>query len=248
MSIPFPIETIVAMVLIALVAYTILGISGFGSALVNIPLLAHFLPLTTILPILVLVDFAATSTNGLKFRSDIDVGEIKTIIPIMCVGIAIGVVLLNRVPGNALLPFLGASIALYGIYRLREPITTRFISPAWGYLAGFTGGLMGGLFGIGGPMYASYMSRRTNDYGKMRATMAAVFTVSTAFRIVAFLIAGMFLNREVWWGVAIILPAMFIGLNIGHKLHGKLQRKHLSIFVSVMLVASGVSLIARAFE
>jgi uncharacterized membrane protein YfcA len=245
---PFPPETIVAMALIALVAYTILGISGFGSALVNIPLLAHFLPLTTILPILVLVDFAATSTNGLKFRNDIDLSELTTIIPIMCVGIAIGVLLLNRVPGNALLPVLGVSIALYGIYRLREPITTKFISPAWGYLAGFTGGLMGGLFGIGGPMYASYMTRRTNDYGKMRATMAAVFTVSTAFRIVAFLIAGMFLNREVWWGVAIILPFMFIGLNIGHRLHGKLHREHLSIFISVMLVASGVSLIARAFE
>lgn len=244
---PFPPETIVAMALIALLAYTILGISGFGSALVNIPLLAHFLPLTTILPILVLVDFVATSTNGLKFRSDIDVAEIKTIIPTMCVGIVVGVVLLSRVPGTALLPVLGASIALYGIYRLREPIVRNFISPAWGYLAGFAGGLMGGLFGIGGPFYASYMSRRTNDYGKMRATMAAIFTVSTGLRIAAFVIAGFFLDRAVWWGVAIILPFMFIGLNIGHKLHGKLQTKHLSIFVSVLLIASGVSLIAKPF-
>ena len=244
---PFPIETIIVMVLVALVAYTILGISGFGSALVTIPLLAHFLPLTTILPILVLVDFMATTTNGLKFRRDIDVADIKTIVPTMCVGIAIGVAMLSRAPGDALLPALGAVIVAYGLYRLREPVTTRFITPAWGYVTGLTGGLMGGLFGIGGPIYATYMSRRTNDYGKMRATMAAIFTVSTAFRIAAFLIAGLLLDPKVWWGFAIILPFMFIGLNIGHRLHGKLERKHLSMFISVLLIASGISLFARAF-
>jgi len=244
---PFPIETIVAMVLVALVAYTILGISGFGSALVTIPLLAHFLPLTTILPILVLVDFAATTTNGLKFRRDIEVADIKTVVPTMCVGIAIGVALLSKAPGNALLPVLGATIVLYGLYRLREPVPTTFITPGWGYITGFAGGLMGGLFGIGGPIYATYMSRRTNDYGKMRATMAAIFTVSTAFRIAAFLFAGFLLDTQVWWGFAIVLPFMFIGLNIGHRLHGKLERKHLSIFLSILLVVSGISLVARAF-
>lgn len=244
---PFPIETIVAMALIALVAYTILGISGFGSALVNIPLLAHFLPLTTILPILVLVDFTATSTNGLKFRHDIDMADIKTVVPTMCVGIAIGVALLSRAPGNALLPVLGLSIVVYGLYRLREPITTRFISPKWGYITGLAGGFVGGLFGIGGPIYATYMSRRSNDFAKMRATMSAIFTVSTAFRIAAFLVTGLLLGPQVWWGFAIILPFMFIGLNLGHKLHGKLQRTHLSYFISVLLVASGISLVARVF-
>jgi len=245
---PFPLETIVAMALIALVAYTILGISGFGSALVNIPLLAHFLPLTTILPILVLIDFTATSTNGLKFRHDINVADIKTVVPTMCVGIAIGVALLSRTPANDLLPVLGISIVIYGLYRLREPMASRFISPKWGYITGLTGGLIGGLFGIGGPIYATYMSRRTNDFAKMRATMAAIFSVSTAFRIAAFLVAGFMLDPQVWWGFAIILPFMFIGLSIGHKLHGKLERKHLSYFISVLLVASGISLVARVFS
>ena len=40
---PFPPETLIAVPLIGLLAYVILGISGFGSALVTIPLLVHFL-------------------------------------------------------------------------------------------------------------------------------------------------------------------------------------------------------------
>ena len=243
----FPLETIGAMALIALAAYTIVGLSGFGSALVTIPLLAHFFPLQTILPMLVLIDFTATLTNGLKFREDIDLGELKTVVPTMFIGIAIGVTMLSRLPGGALLPVLGLSILGYGIYRLREPMVKNFLSPKWGYGVGFMGGLIGGLFGIGGPIYATYLSRRTNDFARMRATMSAIFTVSTGIRIAAFLIAGLLLNPEVWWGVAIILPFMFIGLNIGHRLHGRLQAKHLSIFISVLLIASGMSLVMRAF-
>jgi uncharacterized membrane protein YfcA len=244
---PFPPETIAALALVALAAYVIVGISGFGSALVSIPLLAHFLPLTTILPMLVMVDFTATLTNGLKFRRDIDVNELKTIIPTMCVGTVIGVFMLSRLPGTALLPALGVGIAAYGLYRLREPVVKTFLSRRWGYFTGLAGGFTGGLFGIGGPVYATYLSRRTNDFAKMRATISAIFTVSTGFRIVAFLISGLLLEPDVWWAAAIIWPFMFIGLNIGHRLHGKLKRKHLSVFMSVLLIASGLSLVMRAF-
>jgi uncharacterized membrane protein YfcA len=244
---PFPPETIAALALVALTAYVIVGISGFGSALVSIPLLAHFLPLTTVLPMLVMVDFTATLTNGLKFRGDIDVPELKTIIPTMSVGIVIGVIMLSQLPGTALLPALGIAIAGYGLYRLREPIAKTFVSPRWGYLTGLAGGLSGGLFGIGGPVYATYLSRRTNDFAKMRATISAIFAVSTAFRIGAFLIGGLLLKAEVWWGAAIIWPVMFIGLSIGHRLHGKLKRQHLSVFVSALLITSGISLVMRAF-
>jgi hypothetical protein len=244
---PFPPETIAALALVALVAYVIVGISGFGSALVSIPLLAHFLPLTIVLPMLVMVDFTATLTNGLKFRRDIDVNELKTILPTMCVGIVIGVYMLSRLPGTALLPPLGVGIAAYGLYRLREPVVKTFLSGRWGYLAGLAGGFTGGLFGIGGPVYATYLSRRTNDFAKMRATISAIFTVSTGFRIIAFLISGLLLQPEVWWAAAIIWPIMFIGLSIGHRLHGKLNRKHLSALISLLLIASGLSLVMRAF-
>ncbi len=244
---PFPLDTIFALALVALAAYVILGISGFGSALVSIPLLAHFLPLTTILPMLVMVDFTATLTNGLKFRADIDVAELKTIVPTMCVGIVVGVIMLSRLPGTALLPVLGIGIAAYGLYRLRQPVVKKFLSPRWGYLTGLAGGFTGALFGVGGPIYATYLSRRTNDFAKMRATMAAIFTVSTSFRIAAFLISGFLLKPDVWWAAAIVWPFMFIGLNIGHRLHGRLNRKHLSVFMSVLLTASGLSLVMRAF-
>ena len=118
---PFPVETLFAAPLIALAAYTILGISGFGSALVTIPLLAHFLPLTTVVPMVVVVDFIATLTTGLRFRGDVAVGELRTVLPTMFVGVLAGVALLKWLPGDLLVAGIGGVVAAYGLYRLREP-------------------------------------------------------------------------------------------------------------------------------
>jgi uncharacterized membrane protein YfcA len=243
---PLPTEVLIAAPLIALVAYTILGISGFGSALVTIPLLAHVLPLTVVVPMVVIIDFAATLTMGLRFRGDVEAAELRTVVPTMFAGILGGVALLKWVSGDVLVAVLGAVIAGYGVFRLKEPGTARMISPRWGYVAGLTGGLAGGLFGAGGPIYAMYMSRRTGDFSRMRATLSAIFSVSTGFRLLVFLATDLLLQSEIWWTAALILPFMFAGLSIGHRLHGRLAHRQISVFVSLLLIASGLSLAVRA--
>ncbi len=86
---PFPLETLIAVPLIGLLAYIILGISGFGSALVTIPLLVHFLPLQSVVPLVVMVDFLATVTNGVRFREHVEVAELKLLIPAVIAGILV---------------------------------------------------------------------------------------------------------------------------------------------------------------
>ncbi len=244
---PLPLETLIAAPLIALVAYTILGISGFGSALVTIPLLVHFLPLTTVVPMIVVIDFTATLITGMRFRGDVDMSELKMVVPTMIVGILVGVALLKRVPANALIGILGFAVAAYGIYRLRQPPVLKLISPRWGIVAGLVGGLTGGLFGVGGPIYVTYMSGRTDNYARFRATLSAIFSASTGFRLLVFLASGLMLQPQVWWAVLLVLPFMYIGLTIGHRLHGRLSGRFLSLFISLLLLFSGLSLLVRAY-
>jgi uncharacterized membrane protein YfcA len=243
---PFPLETLIGVPLIALAAYIILGISGFGSALVSIPLLAHFLPLQTIVPMIVAVDFSATVATQLRFRRDIENAELKLLVPPMIAGILAGVTLLAMLPARITLLALGVFVAGYGAYRLLTPQSARKISRWWGIPTGLVGGLIGGLFGVGGPIYAAYMTARVDDPAKMRATLSAIFSVSTGLRLLVFVFSGLLLQADVWWGVALMLPGMFIGLYIGHHLHGRLGRRQVSVFISVLLVASGLSLLLKA--
>ena len=57
--------TMIAIVLPTLVvAYIIFGIAGFGTALVAAPILAHAMPIASVVPLLALLDFGAAALNG----------------------------------------------------------------------------------------------------------------------------------------------------------------------------------------
>jgi uncharacterized protein len=221
---PFPLETLIAVPLIGLLAYTVPGISGFGSALVTIPLLLHFLPLQYVVPLVVMVDFLATVSNGVRFRAHVEVAELKLLIPAVIAGILSGVTLLATLPKHAALVMLGGFVTGYGAYRLLTRPSTRPVSRWWGIPTGLVGGLIGGLFGVGGPIYATYMASRIHDPAKMRATLSAVFSFSTGLRLVVYLISGLLLQSEVWWAFLLLLPSRPVGVAIGHRLHAKLTR------------------------
>ncbi len=53
---PFELDTLFLITAISFVAYVLFALSGFGSNLVTVPLLGHFLPLTFVLPTLALLD------------------------------------------------------------------------------------------------------------------------------------------------------------------------------------------------
>ena len=244
---PFPLETLVAVPLIGLLAYIILGISGFGSALVSIPLLVQFMPLQTVVPLVVTVDFLATMVNGVKFREHVAVAELKWLIPAVSVGILSGVTLLATLPKHAALLMLGGFITAYGFYRLAIRPAVKPVSRWWSIPTGLVGGLLGGLFGVGGPVYATYMAARIHDPSGMRATLSALFSFSTGLRLAVYLISGLLLQPAVWWAFLLLLPAMPVGLAIGYRLHARLTREQVGRFISVLLVVSGISLLWKAF-
>jgi len=61
-----------------------------------------------------------------------------------------------------------------------------------------------------------------------------------------FLLSGLMLQKQVWWGVLLLVPSMLIGLTIGHRLHAKLSREQVGSFISILLVISGLSLLWKA--
>ncbi len=243
---PFPPETLIAVPLIGLLAYIILGISGFGSALVSIPLLVHLLPLQSVVPLVVMVDFLATVSTGVRFREHVETAELKLLIPAVIVGILSGVTLLAMLPKHAALLTLGGLVTGYGIYRLLTRPSNNPVSRWWGIPTGIVGGLIGGLFGVGGPIYATYMAARIHDPSRMRATLSTVFSFSTGLRLTVYLVSGLLLQSEVWWAFLLLLPSMPVGLAIGHRLHTKLTREQVGRFISVLLVISGLSLLWKA--
>lgn len=233
--------------LVIVVAYIVLAVGGFGSALISIPLLALLLPVKLVVPVVLLVDFLATLATGMRFRRDVAWAEIKPIIPTMLIGLVAGVTLLVKLPARWVLASLGLFILGYGVYSLVYHERMRMHSRWWCIPTGAVGGVISGLFGMGGPVYVMYLAGRIVDPPRLRATLSAVFSTNTAARLGLFLFSGLLLQKQVWITATCLLPFMALGLFIGHRLHLRLSRSQIGRLISLLLLATGACVLWKAW-
>lgn len=243
---PIPDEILYLAPFVILLSYTIYGATGFGSALITIPALAHVLPLTFVVPLGLLLDFSAALLSGVRFRREVNRREIYALVPFGLAGTVLGVVLLVTLPRPPALFALGAFIAGYGLYSFRNHAVRRTVGRAWAGVAGTLGGVVGALFGTGGPLFVIYLSRRLTNTKELRATLAAIFTLQTLGRLVVFGASGLLLRRDLLLSALLLFPVMLVGLRLGHRLHDRLPGRAVMRGISVLLVLSGASLLYRA--
>ncbi len=231
---------------ILLGAYFIRGITGFGSGLIAVPLLALHWPLTFVVPLILLTDFTASVIlGGLNFDK-VAWPEIRRLLPPGLIGVLIGAWLLVSLPHEPLLRILGSFIILYALRNLLldtehpQPASTR-----WAWPAGLTGGTVGALFGTGGPPYVIYLSHRLFDKGQLRATFSGLFFIEGLARITTFTASGLLLHRELLVAYAGALPLTLGALWIGSHVHSRLTQAQMTRLISLILIGSGVALWIR---
>jgi uncharacterized membrane protein YfcA len=230
-------------------SYTVFGMVGFGSTLVAAPMLAHVLPVTTVVPALALTDLVASSSNGWRLSQYVVRSELYRMVPALLAGSALGAWLLFTLPLQLMMPLLGVFVVLYALNGLRpkERYTLwRPLSRNWAWWYGGIGGVLSALFGAGGWVYAIYLARRFDDPEKIRATQTVVLMFSSVVRVALFLIAGRLLDPALLWLVLCLLPGMGLGLYIGHHISLRLDRQRFMQMLYGVLLLTGSSLVVRA--
>lgn len=247
MSIPFDLHSFIITALVVGAAYVVFGISAFGAALFTVPALSFLYPLDFVLPLCVLLDVAASVAMGARFSRESDKQELLWMAPASLVGAVLGVTLLVSLPRQATLVALGAFLLAYGIYMMRQgPVTTQ-TSRRWAPVAGFAGGAMGTLFGVGAPPYAIYLSRRLAGKEELRATLSNMVLLSTTIRALVFTVGGLMLADRLI-AFAMLLPFALAGLWCGNRIHGRISRDQVARVISVVLMLIGGSLVVRALN
>ena len=227
------------------VAYIVFGIAGFGTALVAGPVLINFMPLSRIVPLLVLLDFVAAFGNLLASRRDVVRGELLRLLPFMAVGCTLGVVFLLRLKSDVLLLLMGLFVTAYAVYGLAVKVRPARLSGVWAMPMGTVGGLFGAMFGSGGFLYAIYLSARLEAKEQVRATQVALISCSTVVRLSLFLIAGVYADASLLLLAACLLPVMFVGTWLGRRLTLRLSREAFVRLVTWLVLGSGLALIGR---
>jgi len=238
---------IAALAAVAFAGSVVFGVTGFGAALVTVPVATHFVPLQFALALYVLMDLANAFRIGLENPKNAVKAEWTRMIPAIFAGTLAGLTLLVSLPRGAATFALGVFVFSFAVYSLtRHPDHQRVLSARWAWAAGFAGGITSALFGAGGPPYAMYLSHRGLSKEAFRATLGLATLTSISMRTLAFLATGFLLEPKVWIAAAFVVPAGLAGIWAAGHLFRRLSRERLMRAVALLLLASGASLIVRS--
>jgi len=135
------------------------------------------MPLVMVVPMISLLDYTASAGHGIRQREAIQWRDLLPLLPFTILGILAALYLFQSVDGSVLRKGLGVFILGFAIYSLFSVAPHSTVSRAWALPAGGMGGLVGTLFGTGGPFYVLYLKFRGLEKARFRATIATVFMI-----------------------------------------------------------------------
>lgn len=226
------------------VAFVVRGIAGFGSGLIAIPILALMLPVSVVVPVVGLLDYLASSSHGIKHRSAIAWREILPLVPFSLLGVISALYLFKTVDAALLKRALGVFVLLYALYSLSGIAPKAKVSRLGVVPAGGFGGLIGTLFGTGGPFYVIYLQLRRLDKSAFRATLATVFLIDGSNRIVGYFLSG-FYTLDALYLLAAGVPVMAVALYIGGHIHTSISPRRFQQAIGLLLLGTGSALLLR---
>ena len=232
--------------IILILAYVIRGITGFGSGLIAIPLLALFQPLTFVVPFILLLDFTASLVLGGLSLKQVKWREIFWLIPFSLIGVVVGTKLLIEMPAAPMLIALSLFIFVFAIRSLLKLKDEKNISQKWAIPTALIGGSIAGSFGTGGPPYVIYLTHRIHDKGQLRATLSALFFMEGLLRIISFFVIGLLLSQFIWWTALMALPVMLLSLYAGSRIHVGLTQPQMTQFIGILLLLASITLLVKA--
>jgi uncharacterized membrane protein YfcA len=238
-------ELAISLLVIA-AGYCVLGMTGFGSALTIVPVLAQWLPLSQVVPTVLSLDILACFLLGAASFREVAWRELGVLVPGVALGAAAGIILADRVPGAILLGLLALLIiafAIRGLVLARLPVlATRKL----GGPAGLAAGIIESLFGVAGPVVVMYLGGRIRDPQRLRPTIVVALLGTSIGALVAIAFdAGLpsgDLLKLMAGGAAIIPLSLYAGTRVSRRLGPARMIR----VIHLLLLASGGALLLRA--
>lgn len=232
---------------VVLLGYVVLGITGFGSSLVVVPLLSWKWPLPDVVLLALLLDVPASAMlGGLNFR-EVDRLEFARLLPGMALGSAAGLWLHGMVDPRWPILALGLYIAVVGARALlagRGELPRA--STRWQAAAGLAAGLIEVMFATAGPVVLAWLNRRLPSIRAVRATTPVTMAVCAITALVVIALHGGLSDPRAWERWALLLLVAASGVAIGNRVARHVPASALKRVVYGMLVLSGLALVVRA--
>ena len=226
-------------VVVILMASLLKGMTGFGFALLALPVLTIFFPMQALVPAMTLFNLFTSLYILANIRLKI---ELKSLFPMLLasfIGIPAGVYLLKYLPERTMVLTTGISIfSLSMVFLLgsnKEIPESRKRKPI--VFAGFLSGFMASSMSIGGPPIALAMNRKGYSKERFRKMFALVSVINAVISTILYVAKGIFVAFSLKFAI-ILFPIMLLGSKLGDVLARRvdqLQFRRMILYLNMLL-------------
>ncbi len=226
--------------LIVLFAFFTRALTGFGGALLCVPLLALFYDMRFVVPVECSLEVVLSLILVPSVWRLVDGRNLAVLLIGALAGSFIGIGLLQTLTDALLKRALGAFVILAGLHLLlrNRHGAAPPISRAWGLVAGVIGGVLGGVFGTSGPAYVAYLAYQTSDKQVFRATLITLFAIEYTWRLALFVRGELYTITELEFSLWLV-PAVLAAAVGGHFVHLRVDEGVFRSAVCALLIVSG---------
>lgn len=235
--------------LVALAGYLVLGLTGFGSALVIVPLLAWRWPLAEVVALIILMDVPMSMLHGGLNLRQVRWAELWRLLPGLALGTVAGFAVAPWLSAKWSLLALGLYVAWVGLSALRGPQAMAQRRPTdarWAHVYGFVIGVIESSFGTAGPPLVAWLQRRLDDVHELRATIPVVMMVAASGVLLGMALAGRLSGPQIWQRWAVLVGVAALGVWAGNRLARHLSVALVRRLICALLVLSGLVLAGKA--
>jgi uncharacterized membrane protein YfcA len=220
------------------------GLAGFGTALMALGIWLYVVaPGTAVTLVLICSVIAQTATMPSIWRS-IDFRLVWPFLVGGLAGVPLGTMLVAYADPRLFKLCVGVLLLVFptALYFDRRPMAVRFGGKVADAGIGFTGGVLGGLAGLSGPVPILWASVRGWGKDERRAIFQIFnWTILTAALCVQ--AATGLITRETMWLTLLVLPATIGGAWLGARTYHGLSDGNFRDVVLGLLFLSGVTLV-----
>ena len=241
--------TILIVTIIALGSF-IQGLTGFGLALVSVPLLSLCIDVKLAVPIAGIFGWLITFPIVWKMRAHIQWKTALILFIGSLPGSYLGADLLKQLSSQIILVTMGIVLILASLYALfSKKVLFKSTSTPLSLFVGFCSGSLGASVGEPGPPVIAYTSMLPWTNNQTKSTLVCFFMLQMIGAIIGFWSKDL-LTYDVLSYVFKAIPLFIIGLTLGMFSYQLLNKYHINyhkIIYSFLLVI-GATLILKSFH
>ncbi len=230
---------IIALSVIIFIASVVRGFTGFGLALVAVPLIQFIMPVTDTAVFIAIINIIFSVIYYRRSRELVREQPLGRMAIFTGIGVAAGTLVLKYI-NPAFIQLVWGLLIILIVFALTRGFNFRISSDAMAMtFSGLFGGILAGATGITGPPVAIILSSMKTPREKFNAIISIFILFAVSYALLFYFISGL-IRRETALLALCSVPALVAGLRTGDNLVSRISQKTFTNVIYIVLIIMGI--------